>query len=96
MLIFCLQSGCELALGLRQGTIEDSALSASSYLDQFHGAAEARLNGSTGWCGDDGDKNPYLVVGRVETKGPYCFLSMERVSSRKCSEYETCIWEKTP
>ncbi|XP_078378069.1 uncharacterized protein LOC144661244 [Oculina patagonica] len=60
--LFGCQNGCNSALGLRQGVIEDSALSASSSLNQAHLASQGRLNGSTGWCAADGDKEPSFVV----------------------------------
>ena len=55
-------SGCNSALGLRQGVIEDSALSASTSLDEAHAASQGRLNGSTGWCAADDDKEASFVV----------------------------------
>ena len=59
---FGLVSGCDSALGLKQGVIEDWALSSSSSLDQAHAATQGRLNGSTGWCASDDDKKPSFVV----------------------------------
>jgi len=60
--LFGCEDGCDTALGLRQGFIEDSALSASSSLNQAHAASEGRLNGSTGWCASDGDNEPFFMV----------------------------------
>ena len=56
--------GCNSALGLRQGIVKDSALSASSSLDEAHLASKGRLNGSAGWCASENDKQSYFVVGR--------------------------------
>lgn len=61
-LLFFLFVGCDTAFGLSQGVIEDSALSASSFLNQAHAASEGRLNGATGWCASDGDKEMFFTV----------------------------------
>lgn len=60
--LFGCEHGCDTALGLRQGIIRDSAISASSSLDQSHAANQGRLNGSTGWCASDSDKETFFVV----------------------------------
>ncbi|CAH3127383.1 unnamed protein product [Pocillopora meandrina] len=60
--VFGCDKGCNSALGLRQGIIKDSALSASSSLDEAHLANKGRLNGSTGWCASDNYRESYFEV----------------------------------
>ncbi|XP_048582741.1 uncharacterized protein LOC5513116 isoform X3 [Nematostella vectensis] len=52
---------CPYALGLEDGRVPDSALSASSFIAPYD-ATRARLNGASSWTALDNDKNQWLQV----------------------------------
>ncbi|EDO41304.1 predicted protein, partial [Nematostella vectensis] len=59
--MFAAALDCPYALGLEDGRVPDSALSASSFIAPYD-ATRARLNGASSWTALDNDKNQWLQV----------------------------------
>ena len=53
---------CQDALGMKNMTITDSQLSASSHEGGGHTATSARLNGDSAWRAGNDDVNPWIRV----------------------------------
>ena len=67
--------------GVSGGTIEDSAITASSFMDSSSKPSAGRLNSSNGaWCAKVNDKHQYLQIdlGNSEVKYvSFCFTGLK-------------------
>ena len=74
--------------GVSDGTIEDSAITATSFLDSSSKPSAGRLNSSNGaWCAKVNDKHQYLQIDLGMSLLKYIYIFFCQISNDQFGVY---------